>query len=180
MKSCLAFLVMMFAPVLAKAQELDVVALRALFYAAADDKAAAQQFADTLAHVDETSPPVQLGYKGMAHFMTCHHALNPYAKVKYFLLGKAALEKAITLAPENLELRYLRFTVQTNVPAFLGYTRNVLEDKNFILTALKAGAENAVAADLRARILDYMLRNEYCSAKERSELEILQKNLEKE
>lgn len=164
----IAFLLL---PTLGVAQEISANDLRESFYKAADDKQAAQQLYDSLATIDESSQPLQLGYKGMACFMICHHALNPYTKIKFFLLGKTKLEKALELDPENLELRYLRFTVQTNAPEFLGYTRNVLEDKAFILNSLKNAPGENLDEDLRKRIVAYMRNTKYCTARERSEVE---------
>ncbi|MEK7727244.1 MAG: hypothetical protein AAB354_02460 [candidate division KSB1 bacterium] len=171
MKYSETIIALLLVPALAVAQELSVNDLRKSFYQAADDKQAAQQFFDKLAAVDESAQPLLLGYKGMACFMICQHALNPYAKVKYFIQGKTALEKAVERDPQNLELRYLRFTVQTNAPEFLGYTRNVLKDKAFILNSLKSGADESLEEDLRKRIIEYLRTTKYCTAREKNEIE---------
>ena len=43
------------------------------------------------------------------------------------------LEKAIASEKNDIELRFLRFTAQTNMPFFLGYSANIESDKEFIL-----------------------------------------------
>ena len=156
---------------LASAQDMKPDELRELFYRASDDKAVAQQFYDKLSAADESSPPLLLGYQGMACFMVCYHSLNPYSKIKYFIRGKNALDKAIQLEPKNVELRYLRFSVQTNAPEFLGYMRSIKDDKAFLLDALTNGKDKITDDDLRKRILDFLLQSKYVTQRERSLLE---------
>ncbi|MEP6596944.1 MAG: hypothetical protein ABJA71_13410 [Ginsengibacter sp.] len=39
------------------------------------------------------------------------------------------LDKAMDADAENVELKFLRFTIQTNVPAFLGYSDSINKNK---------------------------------------------------
>ncbi len=48
------------------------------------------------------------------------------------------LEQALNSDSTNIELRYLRLTIQTNVPAFLGYNNNINSDKKYLLDSLMA------------------------------------------
>ena len=52
----------------------------------------------------------------------------------------------------NIELRFLRLTIQDNVPAFLGYNQNIKEDKDFLYNQLN----NITDKDLRKRIISYL------------------------
>jgi hypothetical protein len=45
------------------------------------------------------------------------------------------LEEAIKKDYFNFELRFLRFTAQTNMPSFLGYNDSIEQDKKFILNS---------------------------------------------
>jgi hypothetical protein len=55
----------------------------------------------------------------------------------------------------NIELTYLRYSVQYNLPAFLGYKSNLQEDKTKIVNYLKS--ETFEDKDLHARIYNFML-----------------------
>ncbi len=157
----------------AAGQDFSQNTLRESYYAASQNGEAARAFYDKLAAAD-TSAPLLLGYKGMAGFMVCYHALNPYHKLKYFLEGKTALNRAIAQAPENVELRFLRFTVQTNAPKFLGYYRDILADKSMLLAALADPSATVVLdADLRRRVLAYLGESPYCSRQERAQIEAM-------
>lgn len=79
--------------------------------------------------------PLYLGYIGCATMMMARHAFNPFSKLSYFKKGKAILEDAIREDEKNFELRFLRFTAQTNMPSFLGYNESIEKDKKFILNS---------------------------------------------
>ena len=171
MKLLITTIALLLVPLPVFSQDLSTTDLRELFYQAAASKQAAQRLYDKLLTIDESSQPLLLGYKGMACFMICHHALNPYSKIKYFLQGRSYLDQALKRDPGNLELRFLRFTVQTNAPEFLGYTRNILADKTFILNSLENDADKTIAQELRIKIVEYLLQTKYCTPPERSRVE---------
>lgn len=154
-------------PALLSAQALTVEELREHYYQAVDDADAAQQFYDLLADVDDSTRPILSGYKGMANLLMANHVFSPFDKFKYFVQGRNLLEKSIQRAPENLELRFLRFGVQTNAPVFLGYHGKIHEDKAFILSALK---RQQVDDDLRTRVVEYMLQTQHCTITEKREI----------
>ena len=77
--------------------------------------------------------PLYLGYRGCATMVMAKHAFNPFSKLSYFKKGKKMLEEAINTDQYNFELRFLRFTAQTNMPSFLGYNDSIDKDKAFIL-----------------------------------------------
>jgi tetratricopeptide (TPR) repeat protein len=78
---------------------------------------------------------------------------------------KAALEKD----PKNIELRFFRFSTQSNVPALLNYSSNINEDKMILMNYLKIN-NSITDKDLYQRIKSYMLKSTYCSASEKQQL----------
>ena len=62
--------------------------------------------------------------------------LNPYSKLSSFSEGKSFLESSIEKDTANVELRYLRLTIQNNAPSFLGYKSKVDDDRNFLTSSL--------------------------------------------
>lgn len=77
------------------------------------------------------------GYKGGVLMGMARHHINPFKKMSFFGDGKKLIEGAISLEPENLELRFLRLTIQTNLPEFLGYSESKGIDKAFVLAGLE-------------------------------------------
>lgn len=64
------------------------------------------------------------------------HVINPFSKLSYFKKGRIMLEKAINTDKNNVELRFLRYTIQTSVPAFLNYSQDKKQDKEFLISSL--------------------------------------------
>lgn len=156
---------MLFLPLMVCASEHEIVAVRTQYYKAADDKDEARQFLIDMETVNKKSDPLLLGYKAMAHMLQAKHSWNPYHKIDQFNSGKELLELAIANRPENSELRFLRFCIQSNAPFFLGYADKLEEDKKLILSQWFALKD----VDLRKRIADYMRSSDACSAAEKKQ-----------
>lgn len=69
----------------------------------------------------ETKQPIFSAYNGVANFMMAKHSSNVISKLSYFKKGKKLLEAAVAADPKNIEIRFLRYTSQDNIPAILGY-----------------------------------------------------------
>ena len=68
-------------------------------------------------------------YFGVASMMQAEVYSNPFTKLSYFNKGKKILEEAIVKSPDDAELRFLRYTVQLEVPGILNYNKSIDEDK---------------------------------------------------
>jgi hypothetical protein len=133
-----------------------MVQLRSQYYKASEDNKEAERFLKSLSSETESNP-LTYGYRGMAELISAKHSINPYSKINHFVKGKGYLEKAIQLSPENPELRWLRFSVQTNAPSFLAYNSNIPMDKKYLLKVLLK--EVSVDADLYQRVLEFSLQS---------------------
>lgn len=76
--------------------------------------------------------PVYMAYRGVAYTLKANYSYNPVKKLNYFEKGKQLIEKAVKKKTTNLEIRFLRLTVQKGAPSMLGYYSNIKRDKNFI------------------------------------------------
>ncbi len=68
---------------------------------------------------DKKNEPLFLGYHGASQMMMAKHVGNPFKKLSYFNKGKDMYTAAINADPRNVELRFLRFSVQAEAPGFL-------------------------------------------------------------
>ena len=143
----------------------DLVALRIEINIAAEDEKVAVTFYERMSQVNETSIPILLGFKAISILIMGKHSFNPYIKLKYFYQGKSILDKAIE-KESSLELHFLRFAVQTNIPPFLPYTGDIEGDKKIIFSNLYKSTDQ----DLVKRIIKYMGSTEYCSENELKQL----------
>lgn len=89
-------------------------------------------------------------YLASAIMQKAKYALLPTSKFSYFKKGKNKLEEYITLHPENVEARYVRVLVQSEIPSFLGYNGNLKSDIDFIQSRI---ATSGLPADYQELIL---------------------------
>jgi len=108
---------------------------RQLFFNFNNEKCAPEKLFDLL-EKNNTNDPVLLAYKGSARASSADCAFLPNTKLKRFNEGKKLINEAIKLDKSNAEIRFLRLSVQSKAPGFLGYNENISEDKSFVLKAL--------------------------------------------
>src|SRR5690606_38975071 len=108
-----------------------LVELRSLFEKSTREEKYCLELIQLLEPFDEDSP-LLYGYKGSAKVLMAEHRFNPLTKLSYFNEGTQILEKAILRAPQNVELRFLRYSIQSNAPFFLNYDVNLEMDKQFL------------------------------------------------
>lgn len=107
--------------------------LRRHYEQAAADKAAGEKFYKLLADYKDRDALV-LGYKGAAEAIRARDA-SMFNKMSYVQDAARTFEQAVSLDPQNPEIRFLRFSVESNLPAFLGLSKHVDEDKDLLLNA---------------------------------------------
>lgn len=134
------------------AQDARLQAIRTLYGDASTSKQICNKLFGLLPSENEATDPLLLGYRGCAHMIMASHLYNPMAKLNEFSTGKLWLERAIKNDPTRVELRYLRYTVQVNTPAFLGYRKNLEADCSFLQQHVTLLADQ----QLKQAILDFL------------------------
>jgi hypothetical protein len=140
--------------------------VRLLFQKAATDKAACKKLIADLNQYNETDSTTFAAYKACATMMMANHCFNPFSKLSYFNDGRFLLEKCITHQSENIEVRYLRFTIQSSSPDFLGYNKSIHMDKNFLLNHYSTIKDQ----QLKNMIGSFLLSSEHLTTAEKQNL----------
>lgn len=153
------------------ADAVDYVELRNLFEASPNSEAKAKLLLDKTKNATE-SEAILLGYKGGANMAMANHVVLPTSKLSSFNTGKEMLEKAIKAVPYSIELRFIRFSIQCNVPSFLGYSGNLLGDKIMLIGYLKSEVSRN-DNDLKTRIKSFLLNSKHCNEVEKSNIKDL-------
>ena len=76
---------------------------------------------------------VQLAYYGAFQAIWANHVFNPIEKLSTFNRGKKNIDNAAKLSSDNIEIIFIRYSIQKNCPRFLGYRSNLKEDRNFLI-----------------------------------------------
>jgi hypothetical protein len=108
-------------------------ALRHHYEQAAANKEAGEKFY-ALLHDYKAQDALVLGYKAASEAIKARDA-SMLNKLTYVQQAAQTFEQAVALDPTNAEIRFLRFSVESNLPAFLGLSKHVEEDKAFLLAA---------------------------------------------
>ena len=122
---------------LAFGQSLTIEKVRQMYFGGWEGQCGATHLTELLSDITSDNDPVLMAYKGAAISTTANCKKMPYAKWNTFNEGKALIEKAVAYAPNDIEVRFLRFTVQSNIPGFLNYN-HLVEDKRFIINSIKS------------------------------------------
>ncbi len=110
-----------------------------------------EELDEFIAQIEKADEQRYTPYLASAFMQKAKYVGMPLQKLKYFNKGRALLEQYITDNPKSVDARYVRFLVQTNAPAFLGYRSNRVEDKDFILN-------NIDSANVKPEIETMMLQ----------------------
>ncbi len=144
---------------------INLVALRVAYQQASSSEERALALLAEL-EKDKSKNSTLEGYRGAVTMMLAKFQLNPISKLSYFNNGKTILEAAIAKDPDNIELVFIRHTVQCNAPSFLQYNNKLSSDKQQLLVELKYVKD----ADLKNRILQFLKSSPYLTHAERSNL----------
>ena len=140
--------------------------VRLLYEKSAKDESACNKLIEILSVYNENNNPLYAGYKASAIMMMAKHVFNPFSKMSYFKKGKKILEDAINADDKNVELRFLRFNVQTHMPSFLGYNNDIEMDKTFLETSFQKITDE----NLKEFLLPYLKNSDYISADKKKQL----------
>ncbi len=140
--------------------------IRLLYQQAATKEQSCQKLIHILQSYNENNNPLLAGYKACATMMMANYVFSPFRKMSYFSKGKNLLEKSIEKQKDNIELRFLRFAVQTSVPSFLGYGSLIKQDKLLLINAVSKLKD----LQLRQLIISFLQQSKYLNAIEKQNL----------
>ncbi|MGI4885114.1 MAG: hypothetical protein ACRYFR_09165 [Janthinobacterium lividum] len=129
--------------------------LRRHYELAAADKAAGEKFYQLLAEYHAQDALV-LGYKAAAQAIRARDA-PMFNKLAYVQDAARTFAQAVALAPENAEIRFLRFSVESNLPAFLGLSPHVEEDKAFLFSSALAHPRSGLDAESFRTVRNFLV-----------------------
>lgn len=141
------FLSFFFIAIHANAQEISQI--RSQYPLAENSEEITSQLDETLSLVISENKPILLAYQGAVKTLKAKFAKRVRDKKEYFKEGVELIESAVEADSANIEIRYIRLTVQENSPNFLKYNDNITEDKEFILKNYSAISSQSIKAVIK-------------------------------
>ena len=107
-----------------------------------------------------------LGYRAAAEAVQARYHWGPLAKLRAVREAQRQFTRAVATDPHNVEVRFLRFTIETNVPAYLGYSQHLAEDRALIMRRAQRLGALGLDAPAQRLIRDFMLKHGNCTPEE--------------
>jgi DNA mismatch repair ATPase MutS len=143
----------------------DLLSLRKAYISAVESESITDSLLSYL-QKQSTKTPTLLAYQGACEGLKAKHVFNPYKKLDYLNKSQQTLAKAIALDPTNIELRFLRFSMQHYLPAFLGHSKNLEEDRKTILMYLEDEKSKSLGIPTLIIISNFLIDCKRCSPDE--------------
>lgn len=145
-------------------QNADLDALRNAYSKANLSNEGAKNFIE-IADKNSSSDPLVKGYKAAADILEAKVTTEKNKRKSFVKSGATSLESVIKSNPNDVELRVIRMSVQENIPKIVGYSKNLKEDKTFILN--NYSKQNAA---LKTYIRKFAMQSKTMTAAEKNSL----------
>ncbi len=125
------------------------------FYEAVQNSQKVDQLFNQIEKVKPQSSLIKV-YKGATYAIKAKNKWNPWSAIKLLKKSKKKMNEAVKIAPKNLEIRFIRFAVQKNIPNYLGFSDNIEEDKKYIIKNINRFYNPQLSKEMRDYVLWFM------------------------
>lgn len=101
-----------------------------------------------------------LAYLAGAEALKSKHAFWPFTKMTYLNESMDIFERAVELAPQDLEIRFMRFSILYYVPGILGYSNEKEKDLEVIYHLLLEQKHNIADIEILKGIVRFIIESE--------------------
>jgi len=120
----------------------DLASIREKYREASNSEQTTKKLFDELSVIGKNDNQTLVAYKGAVTTLMSKYAEGFGDKKSFFKEGREWLEHAVENDQASVEIRCIRLSVQENVPKITGYTKNIEEDKKFILDNFASMTDN--------------------------------------
>ncbi|MEQ8625653.1 MAG: hypothetical protein RJQ00_02435 [Vicingaceae bacterium] len=137
------------------AQNNKLVELRTSYIEALHDCDEAERVYDIFLAVENPSAKM-LAYRAALEAIMTKTTWNLFKKINYLNKSETSFNKAIEMAPDDVEIRFMRMAVQYEIPEYLGYSEDMEEDRKFIVKNIDKFNPATLEHETLLAILDFM------------------------
>lgn len=113
-----------------------------------------------------SNDPLIWAYIATLDGLKAKHSWNPYNKLKFVSRSQKLIAKAVEAKPDDLEIRFMRFSLQHYTPEFLGFSKNLEEDRQAIARLFEQRKFGRSDQDLVRNIAKFMIETNRCTNRE--------------
>tara|TARA_B100000609_G_C17018758_1_gene332562 strand:+ start:129 stop:596 length:468 start_codon:yes stop_codon:yes gene_type:complete len=110
----------------------DITEIRNMYISSVESENKCEAFGKYMMSLKHEKNDLYQAYLGCYYFIKCQYTSNSLQKFIYFNKGKELLESSINNNSRSIELRFLRYSIQVNLPKILFYGEDIEKDLDFI------------------------------------------------
>ncbi|GAB3226826.1 hypothetical protein GCM10027346_09530 [Hymenobacter seoulensis] len=164
----LSFILFLITLVSTEANPYSITHLRRQYQQAAASKEAGEKFYQLMAAYTKQDAVV-LAYKAAAEAIRARDA-SMFNKLTYVQNATKQFDQAVKLDADNAEIRFLRLSVESNLPSFLGLSQHVDEDRQFLVATLLKHPNSGLDTESFGLVRSFMLDRGHVSEAEAEKL----------
>ena len=119
----------------------------------------------------EKRTAIVIAYDAAAKAVMTRTTWNWFKKLEYLNQSRKLFIEAIKKDPQNVEIRFLRFTVEDRIPSYLGYSDHMDEDKEIILKHLSNYDSKGINPEITNFLKDRLRESDAFTQKELIKIE---------
>jgi hypothetical protein len=146
-----------------KAQQPDLKVLRKQMVIAVEKSKTTDSLYKSLTDIKEKNG-ITNGFVAALLALKAKHAWNPYSKIKYLNRSEKVFKEAVTADPHNIEIRFMRFSIEHNVPSIIGFNKDLTVDAEAIITQLDKKNYGSADKEMAIAIIKFLLHSKRCTA----------------
>jgi len=147
------------------ADPIPATTLRKLFHNAVLDPTQIPAFTCKVSQIT-TPTPIEMAYQAAAEALKAQEEWNPIEKLLHLRKFKRLIAKAVELDADEVEIRFLRFGIEYNIPVMFRYSNDMLEDKAMILDSISQIEQFEVDQFFTIYIITLMADSGLCTQEE--------------
>ena len=105
-------------------ETVPVSTLRKIFHEAVMDPTLISPFVAEMDKIIDPTP-IELAYKAAAEALKAQEEWNPVEKLLYLKKFRKMITRAIELDVNEIEIRFLRFGIEYNIPGIFGFSNDI-------------------------------------------------------
>ncbi|NND77894.1 MAG: hypothetical protein HKN39_06895 [Flavobacteriales bacterium] len=120
----------------ASANDIEIATIREKFFKLTLDSKDTEAVLEEVRSIENKSGII-LAYEAALQALMAKVVWNPLSKINHLKLSNKIFDLAVEKDPENIEIRFIRFSVEYHIPKWLRLSRNMDKDKDYIMSNLE-------------------------------------------
>jgi hypothetical protein len=152
----LIFLLLFTSGVNLHGQHTSLDSIRNVFFELTFNSQQAPEFYQYLSCLEDPSPVI-IAYRGAIEAILTKHKWNPFDKINCLNKSEQSFNEAIVLNPQDVEVRFIRYSVEQHIPRILGFSKHIKEDEVFIANRLEHMKSIDISLEMKKYIVHFLM-----------------------